>query len=226
VSATILEGVEEELALKVQLDEKAAVAQSLEQLPFEATVTVQDDLLPPEAELPTLDQVREVVAEIAADPAYVFDFIAWGCEFRAHKMAVDLEEAGIPHGKAFALGTLGAKNEVMEVTWRHHVAPLVYAVDHDGQVQALVIDPGVSDEPLTLEAWIDLLSDGAVTLEVTVRDQYDPVRSRFGRQRFEDNDDFQDDTTRQKKYLDEFLATGGDIPATSRFRSVKWVGER
>jgi len=80
---------------------------------------------------------------------YTFD----GCYARAHLMARMFEEEGIHVDKAWLRGSLQVPGESPQMKWGYHVAPLVYVDDGKGGVEEMIIDPSISDKPLSAKEW-------------------------------------------------------------------------
>jgi len=81
--------------------------------------------------------------------SYTFD----GCYARAHLMARMFEEEGIHVDKAWLRGSLQIPGESPQKKWGYHVAPLVYVEDGKGGVEEMIIDPSISDKPLSAKDW-------------------------------------------------------------------------
>lgn len=110
-----------------------------------------------------------------------FDFVYSGCEARAHKMAKILESIGIVSAKVFIHSQtrdeklLRITKDGEEIFWESHVAPVIkvstgkkvikqvksgwFSTDEVlvDEVIDMVIDPAVSNKPLTLENWKKLI---------------------------------------------------------------------
>lgn len=80
---------------------------------------------------------------------YTFD----GCYARAHLMARMFEEEGIHVDKAWLRGSLQVPGESAQTKWQYHVAPLVYVDDGKGGVVEMIIDPSISETPLSAKDW-------------------------------------------------------------------------
>lgn len=92
------------------------------------------------------------------DKARARDDIAWdytydGCYARAHLMARMFEDEDIHVDKAWLRGRLQIPGEADGKNWGYHVAPLVYVEDANGKVQEMIIDPSISEKPLTPDEW-------------------------------------------------------------------------
>jgi hypothetical protein len=79
-----------------------------------------------------------------------------GCYARAHLMTRAFDKEGIVSDKIWARGdfTINAKDG-HEINWNYHVAPIVYVKNKNKEITKMVIDPSVSDEPLTVEKWLE-----------------------------------------------------------------------
>jgi uncharacterized Zn-binding protein involved in type VI secretion len=96
------------------------------------------------------------------------------CYARAEIMAGQLRAAGVPVGKAWnyapADGSLRVdtpNDPSGHVEWGYHVAPTVPVRGADGQVRNMVIDPSISDRPLSPQAWAALQQQPRATLVQT-----------------------------------------------------------
>lgn len=105
------------------------------------------------------------VANRLFNEARAMDDIAWdykmdGCYARAHLMARRFEEQGIHVDKVWIKGELNVPSE--GITWNFHVAPVVYVESGDGKVERMVIDPSLSDRPLTVDQWSAIMRKGVI----------------------------------------------------------------
>lgn len=112
---------------------------------------------------------------LAANKDIPFDYPVDCCFSRAHEMCRMLERTGIKSGKKwlynrdFPSGSdLAPKDKSGNpvkfydvrtgtrepVTWRYHVAPTVEVRKPDGTVEKQVLDPSLSDRPLTEDEWL------------------------------------------------------------------------
>lgn len=107
-------------------------------------------ILSPE-ELKSLFHFAQSMDDIA------FGYKTDGCYARAHLMARRFEEKGYSVEKAWINGDLRIAGE-NPVRWNYHVAPSVYAYDEQGNVQRMIIDPSVSDKPLSAEEWSGMMT--------------------------------------------------------------------
>jgi hypothetical protein len=99
------------------------------------------------------------------------------CYNRAHVMATELKAGGVDVGKVWnyaPLPHLGNRLRVYTendpekyVEWGYHVAPTVPVIDSKGTVIRMVIDPSITDAPLTPEQWKALQGQSHSTLVLT-----------------------------------------------------------
>ena len=86
--------------------------------------------------------------------------IAWnyqddGCYARAHLMTRAFDQEGIVADKVWARGDFFIKgNNGNDIIWNYHVAPVVYVEQSNGLIERIVIDPSVSDKPLSVDQWL------------------------------------------------------------------------
>ncbi|EAY25019.1 hypothetical protein M23134_07208 [Microscilla marina ATCC 23134] len=125
--------------------------------------------------LPSEEKARKISNDIITDtlkniPA--FSFTENGCHMRAHIVAKRLKDEGIEAKKIFAISTnekpiendnlqtsskyintLGNKTNL----WSYHTAALI-EVEKEGKTLKYVIDPPLSNHPLTVDAWLNKIS--------------------------------------------------------------------
>lgn len=105
----------------------------------------------------SMKKAQEIFDKARARNDIAWDYTFDGCYARAHLMARMFEEEGIHVDKAWLRGTLQIPGEDMTKTWGYHVAPVVYVEDEKGKVQEMIIDPSVSQKPLTPKEWSALM---------------------------------------------------------------------
>jgi len=124
----------------------------------------------------TSAQANQLFADLAGQGHIPFDYPDDGCYARAHEMCRLMQAQGLDCGKEwiYATGfpddaTLGVDTPkapgVDHVDWVYHVAPTVQMVGPDGQARPMVIDPSISDQPLTPEDWKAKMGDDGAKLE-------------------------------------------------------------
>jgi hypothetical protein len=125
--------------------------------------------------------VKDFAAKVATIP---FDYPRNFCFARAHEMYRELKARGIEAGKAwnysskFEQGgaTLSVKTHfdtTGSVSWRYHVAPVVWAKDASGVPHQMVIDPSMSkDKPILATEWQSRQSDPKSRLEFSQGSTY------------------------------------------------------
>jgi hypothetical protein len=99
-----------------------------------------------------------------------FGFPEDGCYDRAHRMAMSLREWGVKSEKLFVSRTyddplrvqsenaLGASGgEPREVKYQYHVASVIDVEGEDGSTLRAVIDPAMSDRPLSIDEWMRMM---------------------------------------------------------------------
>lgn len=103
----------------------------------------------------------KIFQEMTAQRKIPFGFPEDGCYARAHEMSFQLDKQSIHTGKVFATGRFRVDNGKAAkgvITWGFHVAPF-FLVD-DGKVKRpWVIDPSLFYEPVTLDAWLNKLTE-------------------------------------------------------------------
>ncbi len=83
-----------------------------------------------------------------------WDYAEDGCYARAELMVDMFEKEGVSADKAWASGKLSVPSR-SDLTWGYHVAPVVYVEGKNGAVEKMVIDPAISDKPLTTKEWLN-----------------------------------------------------------------------
>lgn len=168
---------------QVRIDQQAFQDTLTLDLGGPASVTLQhvDDLSELNGRLPSPAELSKLTAAFYDSSRIPFEYINDGCYARAHLMCESLRQKGINHSKVFVFGSLGAKNDVQQAKWWYHVAPLVFVQDPEsGAVDARVLDPAVSREPMTVADWVQSVNRGGpVRLDLTQALQYTP-RERSG----------------------------------------------
>ncbi len=168
---------------QVRIDQQAFQDTLALDLGGPASVTLQhvDDLSELNGRLPSPAELSKLTAAFYDSSRIPFEYIQDGCYARAHLMCESLRQQGINHSKVFVFGSLGAKNDVQQARWWYHVAPMVFVQDPDsGAVDARVLDPALSREPMSVADWVQAVNRGdSVRLDLTRASQYTP-RERSG----------------------------------------------
>lgn len=112
-----------------------------------------------------LATAQRLFNEARAMKDIAWDYKADGCYARAHLMAKRFEEQGIHVDKVWIKGDLRVPDA--GITWNFHVAPIVYVENEQGEVKRMVIDPSLTDGPVSVEQWSSRMQKGGVgkTLE-------------------------------------------------------------
>lgn len=123
-------------------------------------------------------RAQELFDKLASQPDIPFNITPDCCYARAQKMANILADEGVSSKKQFAYGdsrnplapvdkngtrVMGQRigSPPREVTWGYHVAPTVSVKAADGTCQDMIIDPSMSDRPLTINEWEGLMGGAA-----------------------------------------------------------------
>jgi hypothetical protein len=145
------------------------------QLNHRTTVRNAYDLSNPKGKIPTLRELQSFCARMQSDPNIPHDYITDGCYARAHLFADKLRDQGFNVEKLYVHGDLAARNDLCDVRWGYHVAPLIFARDDDGKVKPVVVDLSFDARPMAPADWIKKFDQGQpVELEVSHRRQYGP----------------------------------------------------
>jgi hypothetical protein len=100
----------------------------------------------------TFDQAYSIVSRIDYVP---FEYKIDGCYARALYMSLELAARGIETNSLFAFATVDeAPLVVGDIEWGYHVAPLLFVPTDDGSVLGHILDPAISDSPLTVDDWV------------------------------------------------------------------------
>jgi|GEM_PF-1702006 len=109
----------------------------------------------------TYQQAVSVFNKIAAQSDIAFEYPWDGCYARAHLMVRRLQALGIQPGKvwSFANGEplhARTKRDVRGfVEWDYHVAPTISVQGTDGKAVAMVIDPAMFNQPVSVTQWLN-----------------------------------------------------------------------
>lgn len=91
------------------------------------------------------------------DVCITFQYVWDGCFARAHKMKQVMEQHfNVSCEKIFNYGSLAVSAYNHCVTWGWHVAPVLSVIKSDGTYTKFVLDPSVSNRPLTVDEWRNL----------------------------------------------------------------------
>lgn len=82
------------------------------------------------------------------------------CYNRAHVMATEMQAEGVDVSKLWNYAPAGTLLRVSTpydrrgyVEWRYHVAPTIQIMDSKGNVSTMVIDPSITNGPVTADQW-------------------------------------------------------------------------
>ena len=124
----------------------------------------------PSGRAATLEELTDVAARAAEDPRLHNDHLSSGCHSRAHIVAHQLQRSGLNAAKVFVKpdqrsifmtahqlkprDAQGAQIEVdgQPMNWFEHVAAASW-VEGPGEGLLMIVDPSMSKEPMTLDAW-------------------------------------------------------------------------
>jgi hypothetical protein len=108
-----------------------------------------------------------------------FDYPPDCCYARATEMVDMLAAEGIQSKKVWTYGNLvplkpdgsnvrfPPKPTGAPVAWGYHVAPTICVQQPDGTVSDMVMDPSLSDKPLTVQQWNKIMSGAGSKIEKT-----------------------------------------------------------
>jgi hypothetical protein len=83
-----------------------------------------------------------------------FDYLEDGCYARSLYMAMELASRGIESNAIYAIANAPPYLQVDGVQWWWHVAPMLLLGGDYEHARAVVLDPGLSAEPLEAHEWI------------------------------------------------------------------------
>jgi hypothetical protein len=83
-----------------------------------------------------------------------FQYKIDGCYARALYMSMELASNQMESNALFVFAPQGQSLVVGNVQWGYHVAPMIEVSDDAGSLTPTVIDPSLSTQPLTAQAWI------------------------------------------------------------------------
>ena len=138
----------------------------------------------PETTQVTMQTAKELFTELAGatfetssgvQSPIPFHYPVDGCYDRAHVMAQLLTEKGYASEKVFAIsrksgGKPGLRvptdyaddnmsaGQQPAVQWWYHVAPIIKVQNNKGQVAEMVIDPSMTNQPITIDQWTGMMS--------------------------------------------------------------------
>lgn len=132
-----------------------------------------------------LSQARSIFQRLKNDARYSFANPVDGCFARSHLVAAELQREGVASAKVWLHEARGRRLRVerdgRRFEWEFHVANLI-AVKKNGCVELMVLDPGVADEPVTIEQWraaqIKHAPDQATRLQISSRFDYEQGSGR------------------------------------------------
>ena len=105
----------------------------------------------------SLEQAQDLLDQVAFRKDIAWNYTLDGCYARAHIMARIFEDQGVHVDKAWLRGSLRIPGQPDGMNWGYHVAPLVYVEDDSGNIQEMIIDPSISQAPMTPKAWAETM---------------------------------------------------------------------
>ncbi len=106
----------------------------------------------------SMDRAQELLDLAAFRKDIAWDYTIDGCYARAHIMARLFEDQGVHVDKAWLRGSLQIPGQAKGMNWGYHVAPLVYVEGANGEVQEMIIDPSISQKPITPKEWASIMN--------------------------------------------------------------------
>ncbi len=86
-----------------------------------------------------------------------FQYKIDGCYARALYMSMELAANSIESNAVFAFAQPGAPLVVGPIEWGYHVAPMIEVGTSAGNAVHTVIDPALSDQPITQDQWVAMM---------------------------------------------------------------------
>ena len=103
----------------------------------------------------TMKRARELFEQQKQRKDIAWNYQDDGCYARAHLMTRAFKDQGIISDKVWARGDFSMKAvDGREIKWNYHVAPVVYVKKPSGRMAKVVIDPSVSDRPVSVNDWL------------------------------------------------------------------------
>jgi hypothetical protein len=128
-----------------------------------------------------------VFSILASRPDIAFRFPVDGCYARAHLMVKQMKAMGLSPGKAWTFASPGdplwvdtPNHPDGKVSWGYHVAPTLPVKGDDGVVRDMVIDPSMSDHPVTVEEWKNAQHDTPTVVQTSPGQPPVPARGGSG----------------------------------------------
>jgi hypothetical protein len=90
-----------------------------------------------------------------------FQYKVDGCYARALYMSMELASNGMESNAVFAFAQPGAPLVVGPIQWGYHVAPMIEVGTTADNAVHTVIDPALSDHPITQEQWVAMMGHPA-----------------------------------------------------------------
>lgn len=90
-----------------------------------------------------------------------FQYKVDGCYARALYMSMELAAKNIESNAVFAFAQPGAPLVVGDIQWGYHVAPMIEVGTSADNAVHTVIDPALSDRPITQEQWVAMMGHPA-----------------------------------------------------------------
>lgn len=103
--------------------------------------------------------LQEIYSDLRRNPYFPFEVIeTQNCFMRARLISLYLINRGVFPLQAVASGDFQVEGELshVRVHWDTHTT-LIVEVPMDGGLQKIAIDPSLSDKPITLKQWADLM---------------------------------------------------------------------
>jgi hypothetical protein len=126
----------------------------------------------------TQAEAQSLMDEFKKNPDIPFDYPVDCCYARAAVMTDEMEKKGFASDKLWSQGNFaprkadgkpvvfpGADGQDAAVTWNYHVAPLVKVDQPGGGVEQRVLDPSLSDRPLSVDEWKALCGPASGTVD-------------------------------------------------------------
>jgi hypothetical protein len=145
----------------------------------------------------TPQRAQEVFDKLKARKDIPFDYPPDCCYARASEMCDTMAGMGVPSRKVWTYGELhptkpdGApvrfppKPAGQEVAWGYHVAPIVDVVQPDGSCRPMVMDPSLTNGPVTIDEWNRIMSGPGARIDQTATSKpdvfyRDPAGTEYG----------------------------------------------
>ena len=143
-------------------------------------------------------RAQQIFDQMRARTDIPFNYPVDCCYARASEMCDAMQQAGVPSRKVWSYGDLHPTNPDgspvrfppgtgQPVEWGYHVAPVIDVAQPDGSTVPMVMDPSLSDRPLTVDQWNAIMTrNGGSISRTDISDRSPFYREPDGTPHYED----------------------------------------